>query len=73
MGKIYFKCFPDMQEKLEKHIWEENGMHGNNVKTMVISETFVSNSIYFVFDGQIAQPLTIIVGKVVKAGDGSLL
>jgi hypothetical protein len=41
-------------------------------KTIVICETYVSNSVYSVLDGQITQPLTVMVGKVVKEGNGYL-
>jgi hypothetical protein len=47
-------------------------MRGSNVKTRIICETYVSNSVYFVFDNQITQPLTVMVRKVVKEGNGSL-
>jgi hypothetical protein len=39
----------------------------------VISETYVSNRVYFVFDSQFTHPLIVMVGKAVNEGNGSLL
>jgi hypothetical protein len=52
----------------------KNGVYGGNVEIIATSDIFkVSASIYFVSQGKISQPFTVIVGQVVTERNAAVM